>query len=580
MGELLGKGNMAKNMNVFFTISDGLNPSDIQSNTIVIRQEREGKGWNDFGYKIECWCYSRTKDDRYKDIEKIFVGFIPENVDAPKAKENKFRGVTDILRDKGYRTGDLVPAEKLPFFFTLFPNLDTYRRGVRLFGVDGAKEYLLQLNDLVVNKNENESKEWYERAISSGVFKTGFMRNSESFFTYHNADSILDGIEYENLKAISEKLNLEFKLESFQNKHCIAFKFNTSKYIPSRITVLIGKNGLGKSQALNQFVRSMLRQKDYVDNLVDMSGKYKRPMINRILAIGTPGETTNTFPYRKKGQKIDYKLLTLTRKSRGKYSESIGERLAQLARNKGMIGKTSRWSLFKNSLGKVFDVDKLVIKIKKEEGIENGFWKIIDLENGYSEEHNLKILGNIDRNCEPLYLENNNFYPLSSGQLTFFKFALLCCLYIENGTYVLMDEPETHLHPNLISDFVFLLDEILENTGSLAIIATHSPYFVREVSREQVHIFKSSRVEIDEFEIGSEKNITIVSPRLKTFGADVDSISQFVFDEDIKNRLSESLLKKMANKTNEEFKDLIKNGLEQELPLNVIFQIRQARGLV
>ncbi|MBF4349710.1 AAA family ATPase, partial [Vibrio anguillarum] len=80
-------------------------------------------------------------------------------------------------------------------------------------------------------------------------------------------------------------------------------------------------------------------------------------------------------------------------------------------------------------------------------------------------------------------------------------------------SFVLLDEPETHMHPNMIADFVGLLDQLLEDTGSQALIATHSAYFVREISREQVHVLLKN--ESDE--------ISIVSPRLRTFGADIES---------------------------------------------------------
>ena len=74
------------------------------------------------------------------------------------------------------------------------------------------------------------------------------------------------------------------------------------------------------------------------------------------------------------------------------------------------------------------------------------------------------------------------------GEISFLKFAAQVSLHIENGSLLLLDEPETHLHPNFISRFVSLLDSLLAITGSAAIIATHSAYFVREVFREQVTV--------------------------------------------------------------------------------------------
>ncbi|HAN1923036.1 TPA: ATP-binding protein, partial [Escherichia coli] len=130
---------------------------------------------------------------------------------------------------------------------------------------------------------------------------------------------------------------------------------------------------------------------------------------------------------------------------------------------------------------------------------------LTQLKNSWNEEKQLDIWSNIEDNVEPRIAGDEGVYPMSSGQLSYFKFALLACLYIENGSFVLLDEPETHLHPKLISDFVTLLDNILERTGSFAIIATHSVYFVREVTREQVHVFKRD----------ANKLIHILSPRLK-----------------------------------------------------------------
>jgi len=86
---------------------------------------------------------------------------------------------------------------------------------------------------------------------------------------------------------------------------------------------------------------------------------------------------------------------------------------------------------------------------------------------------------------------------------------------------VLIDEPETHLHPNYVSDFVRLLDALLVQTGSFAILATHSAYFVRMVPNSQVIILTQERPAF----------VTATTPRLKTLGADIGAISSFVFGD-------------------------------------------------
>jgi predicted ATP-dependent endonuclease of OLD family len=52
---------------------------------------------------------------------------------------------------------------------------------------------------------------------------------------------------------------------------------------------------------------------------------------------------------------------------------------------------------------------------------------------------------------------------------------------VEEKTLVLMDEPESHLHPPLLSAFTRALSDLLHNRNGVAIIATHSPVVVQEV---------------------------------------------------------------------------------------------------
>lgn len=46
---------------------------------------------------------------------------------------------------------------------------------------------------------------------------------------------------------------------------------------------------------------------------------------------------------------------------------------------------------------------------------------------------------------------------------------------VEEKPLVLIDEPESHLHPPLLSAFTRAISELLHNRNGVAIIATHSP---------------------------------------------------------------------------------------------------------
>lgn len=57
---------------------------------------------------------------------------------------------------------------------------------------------------------------------------------------------------------------------------------------------------------------------------------------------------------------------------------------------------------------------------------------------------------------------------------------------VDEKTLVLMDEPESHLHPPLLSAFTRALADLLTNRNGVAIIATHSPVILQEVPRDCV----------------------------------------------------------------------------------------------
>jgi predicted ATP-binding protein involved in virulence len=153
--------------------------------------------------------------------------------------------------------------------------------------------------------------------------------------------------------------------------------------------------------------------------------------------------------------------------------------------------------------------------------------------------------------------------PLSTGETTFIRLAAQISLHIDAGTMLLLDEPETHFHPNLISQFTVLLHQLLELTGSFAIIATHSPYFVREVPQSQVHILRRT-------DDGRFENPTVT---LRTFGADVGSISEFVFGDDLYGSLVERIRTRMSAHPSEARALLAQ--LVPELPSEVVIRLRR-----
>ena len=75
------------------------------------------------------------------------------------------------------------------------------------------------------------------------------------------------------------------------------------------------------------------------------------------------------------------------------------------------------------------------------------------------------------------------FKRLSSGHAIVLLTITRLVELVEERSLVLIDEPEGHLHPPLLSAFVRVLSDLLIQRNGVAIVATHSPVVLQEVPR-------------------------------------------------------------------------------------------------
>ncbi|WP_431264952.1 AAA family ATPase [Roseateles chitinivorans] len=89
---------------------------------------------------------------------------------------------------------------------------------------------------------------------------------------------------------------------------------------------------------------------------------------------------------------------------------------------------------------------------------------------------------------------------------------------LESRSLVLFDEPETHLHPPLLSAMMHSLRYVLKKFESSALVATHSPVVVQECLAKHVHVVRR------------EDDRISVRPLLsETFGESIGLITAQVF---------------------------------------------------
>jgi len=398
------------------------------------------------------------------------------------------------------------------------------------------------------------SVNWLDLAVQSDVFSMSFVRESEAFFAFKNAGPLLRGLDMEEAGRLSPIFSIQFQLAGSRNPHDLRFTFDHNAVLPKRVAVVIGKNGVGKSQTLTRIAHAAITGGG---ELTDGTPK-GRPILSRLLAFAPTNEAEAVFPSdRRKKSRTWYRRFSINRSRRAKRNEYLCDLIVQLARSAESIKARSRWQIFTNALLALNAPTQIALPTRES---DRQFEPLFELRRA-NEARLLERFASIDTTREPVRLIGGTDYPLSSGEISFVKFAALASLHIENGSLLLLDEPETHLHPNFISRFMALLDSLLAQTGSAAIIATHSAFFVREVFREQVTVLR----------IDDEERVHCEHPSLRTFGADIGAISYFVFGEDEPSQLAIEVGNRLAsgNRPWEEIYETYKDELSREFLMDL-----------
>ncbi|MFF4053760.1 AAA family ATPase [Streptomyces chartreusis] len=126
------------------------------------------------------------------------------------------------------------------------------------------------------------------------------------------------------------------------------------------------------------------------------------------------------------------------------------------------------------------------------------------------------------------------FEGLSSGHKIVLLTLARLVQHTTERTLVLIDEPESHLHPPLLSTFVRTLSELRRDRNGIAIIATHSPVVLQETPREAVWALRRAG-----------DDLRVDHPEVETFGENVGVITREIFGLEVRrtgfNRLIQSL---------------------------------------
>lgn len=279
----------------------------------------------------------------------------------------------------------------------------------------------------------------------------------------------------------------------------VDFSVDPESRPPSNIQVLIGRNGVGKSTLLDRVAKLMVegssermegdlseisRPWEQVSNLVSVSFS----AFDAFEPVSVPQDRSRGISYHYVGLK---KIGSKRDDADTKDPKALASEMTKSARLCLNGARRSRWL---RAL-RLLEADPIFA--------DTGIGDIVAAEQDV--EYALELI-------------SATFRGLSSGHKIVLLTITRLVETVEEKSLVLIDEPEAHLHPPLLSAFVRSLSDLLSNRNGMAIVATHSPVVLQEVPRSCV--WKLHRA-------GS--NLSATRPELETFGENVGTLTDEVF---------------------------------------------------
>lgn len=128
------------------------------------------------------------------------------------------------------------------------------------------------------------------------------------------------------------------------------------------------------------------------------------------------------------------------------------------------------------------------------------------------------------------------FKLLSSGHAIVLLTTTRLVELVDEQTLVVLDEPEGHLHPPLLSAFIRTIADLLVARNGFALISTHSPVVLQEVPRSCVWMLRR------------EKTVAAVErPPIETFGESAGILTRAVFGLEVTNSGFHQLVTAVSN---------------------------------
>lgn len=285
----------------------------------------------------------------------------------------------------------------------------------------------------------------------------------------------------------------------------LSFVVEPASMPPTNIHVLIGRNGVGKTHLLNHMTRSLVEKRaDTAEvgafNVVSDELGDDDIFASLVSVTFSAFDPFEPLPNRRdKSEGMQYSYVGLKRIGTATDGKPLApkspERLStEFSSSVLVCSKGARLVRWRRAL-EMLEADPIFREADVASLADE------DLDDETQKAMARKLFGN-----------------LSSGHKIVLLTITRLVETVEERTLVLLDEPEAHLHPPLLSAFVRALSDLLVNRNGVAIIATHSPVVLQEVPASCA--WKIRR---------SGRNVEAERPDVETFGENVGVLTREVF---------------------------------------------------
>ena len=392
---------------------------------------------------------------------------------------------------------------------------DAYYAKLGELGDDVREQILLCLCDVAFNKDrwqwakdEDVMGESLLRSVTMSTVKGQFCRMA-------HGDAPLTRFEF--------TYSPPKRLRDGTPPYTLDFSVDPESPLPTNVHVIIGRNGVGKTLLLSLMAKALVA----TDPSARQSGKFKLKELdgkggtfaNLVAVSFSAFDESELLPEQKRGpNSIGYSYIGLrgytsdspTAQIKPKSPTMLAGEFVESLRECCGGARRRRWESMIATLQSdpVFRAAQLSSMIEK------------NLETPEERDEVLKT-----------------FKLLSSGHKIVLLTLTRLVERVEEKTLVLIDEPEAHLHPPLLSAMTRAISELMVKRNGAAIVATHSPVILQEVPKSCVwilnRILTASKAE---------------RPTIETFAESVGILSREVFQLELSQSGYHQLLGELRQK--------------------------------